>query len=153
MVVIIGFNMKYIFQVFALVLVWGCANTHNAGSHPLTNKNLKIIDYPTGIWESGWLYHTEVMEYLFKSKQDRVLAEEVLLNAGYGAGKTDYIYVAGSHIAVNGKIFSDLNEAKEYIRRKKLKKVLYADASTFPKKIPDDVKMQGVGFWVLDWRK
>jgi hypothetical protein len=155
LITIVRIKMKYIFLVFTLALFWGCINNqpNNMSNHPLNNKNFNIIDYPTGLWEAGWLYHTEVMEYLFKSEEEKMLAEQILLNAGYGAGETNYIYINGNHIAVNGEIFYNLNEAKDYIHRKQLKKVLYTDESAFPKKIPDKIKTQGIDFWVLDWRK
>jgi hypothetical protein len=100
------------------------------------------------------MYHTEVMAYLFKSEAERKLAISKLATAGYGDGKTDYLYENGDHIAVNGHPCSNLDEAKEYIQERKMKRVLYTGApGIFPKTVPASVKIDGVEFRVLDWRK
>jgi hypothetical protein len=100
------------------------------------------------------MYHTEVMAYLFKSEAERKLAISKLAAAGYGDGKTDYLYESGDHIAVNGHVFANLDGAKEYIQKRKMKRVLYTDgAGYFPEIVPASVKIDGVDFRVLDWKK
>ena len=95
------------------------------------------------------MYLGGVMSYLFKSDTERKLAVSKLRKSGYGEGKTNYIYINGKNISVNGNIFSDLTKAKEYIKKIKIKEVLYINKSTFSEKVPEKVKINGVEFWSI----
>lgn len=147
--------MKYAFYFIIVVNLMGSVTnqTEVMNKHPLNHPEFHIQDAPISSWSDGWNYHTDVMEYLFKSEEERVLAISKLLEAGYGYGKKDYLFVSGKNISVNGVNFKSLEEARNYIRRENMKKVLYTDQTTFPKSIPDDIIMHGVEFWLIDWRK
>ena len=133
---VISLFLSFLFAVICLSV-----NAIDMDKCPLNHKNFKIIDYPRSHWRRGWMYHYEVMAYLFKSKAERELAILRLSRAGYGEGKENYIYIMGKNISVNGKIFSNLTKAKEYIKKEKFKKV------------PGKVKITGVKFWLINWDK
>ena len=147
--------MKTIWLLTILALVLGCQSSTSVdmGNHPLNHSQFTIVDYPRGSWAEGWMYQTEVMEYLFKSGPERQLAISKLLKAGYGDSKIDYLYVNEENVSVNGRVFVSLERAKEYIRKKKLKRVLYTGKEIFPRVVPQTVTMDGVEFWLIDWRK
>ncbi|HLD35855.1 MAG TPA: hypothetical protein VJC37_03965 [Planctomycetota bacterium] len=123
-------------------------------NHPLNHADFKIIDRPRSQWVQGWMHHNQVMAYIFKSDAERNLANAKLLEAGYGEDKTNYIYTNNYDITVNGTIFPDIKGAKKYIKDKKITKILYTDGEeSFPETIPDEIKIKGVEFWLIDWRK
>jgi hypothetical protein len=149
--------MKIVFILTILALVVGCHSSpakEDMSAHPLNHPNFEIVDYPRSSWDDGLMYHTEVMAYLFNTEPERKLAISKLAAAGYGDGKIDFLYVNGDHIAVNGHVCFNLDEAKKYIQERKMKRVLYTgEADIFPKVVPDSVRIEGVDFWLIDWRK
>jgi len=149
--------MKIVFLITFLSFVLGCHLSTakvDMSNHPLSHPNFEIIDYPRSNWINGWMYHTEVMAYLFKSEPERKLAISKLAAAGYGAGKMNYLYENGDQFAVNGYVCTNFEEAKKFIQENKIRRVLYTGAAgIFPRTVPASVKIDGVDFSVLDWRK
>jgi hypothetical protein len=119
--------------------------------NPLKHPNFKIISVPRSSWCSGYIYIHDVMDYIFKSKPERELAVKELLNAGFGAGKTNYLYIKNKKITINGKIFNTVAEAKNYIIQSKIKKIRVFGVTK--KDFPNGMKVKGISFYIIPWDK
>jgi hypothetical protein len=123
-------------------------------THPLMHEDFSVQSRPTGVWVKGWQYHTHVMEYLFTTEIERKWAIRRLLEAGFGENGMNYIYVDGDKASVNGEIFPDIASALKYMEERKLGEVMYtSSAERFPRKVPENIKADGVEIWLRDWRK
>ena len=141
--------------LFALTFILlNCKNnTTVPQSHPLKHPQFKIIAQPRGDWVDGWLYIHEVMDYIFKSKSEKIEALSKLSKIGYGPNKSSFLIHNDRNISVNGNIFSNISSALDFIQKNNLKRVLYVTNTSFPRQIPENIKIPGVDFWVLDHRK
>lgn len=142
------------FLVLVCALIYGCASGVLRSSHPLQNPALEVRARPVGVWVDGWMYHTDVMEYLTGSRAEQERARAVLEAAGFCRGKTDYVYLSRSGmVIVNNETFSSMREAVHFIKSQHLTRILFCDSSIFPKALPEGFRIDGVDLWLLDWKK
>ena len=119
--------------------------------HPLKHVELEIIDVPISDWADGFLHIHKAMDYIFASEEERKLAVNALLKAGYGHGKTDFLYLKDSKITVNGSVYNSVKEAKEYLANSAIKQLRVfvfkqEDFST-------DLKVDNIKFYIVPWDK
>ncbi|MDD4872923.1 MAG: hypothetical protein PHR77_20405 [Kiritimatiellae bacterium] len=147
--------MKRIGKIILIcALTASCSTSKLDSSHVLCHPKLKVQTHPTGTWIKGWIYHTDVMEYLAGTYAERQRATAILESAGFCRGKTDYIFFSKKGpIVVDNKVFKSKEEAVEFIKKQHLTRVLYCDGSIFPKDLPNGLRVDGVDFWLLDWKK
>ena len=91
------------------------------------------------------------MNYIFKSKPERELAIRKLLDAGFGEGKTNYLYIKDKKITINGKVLNTVLEAKNYLSKSKIKNIRVFGVQK--QDFPDGIKVKGISFYIIPWDK
>ncbi|MCM8541630.1 MAG: hypothetical protein NE328_15280 [Lentisphaeraceae bacterium] len=119
--------------------------------HPLKHPKFKLIDIPSGEWADGYIDIHDVLDYTFTSRLEQKYAILRLLEAGYGHGKTDFLYFKKDKITINGSVFESIPEAQNYLKKSAIKKIraFVLSASVFPK----EIKVDGIHFYMIPWDK
>ena len=118
--------------------------------HPLKHPKCKVITVPLGKWYDGFIYIHDVMDYIFKTDNERKLALQKLSEVGFSGKETSFFYSDGQKFTINGHVFENVSQAVEYLKKSKIKEIrVFTKEEAFPKKL----KMSKVKFYIIPWDK